>query len=83
MSIPSQPTTSNNSCDRLNSNQPSQFFTCPSVFHGDTTHPKVKHAFAHLYFPNSFSDDGLILYTPLIISEPQQVLSLLLCLSVL
>ena len=23
----------------LNSNQPSQFFICPSVFHGDTTHP--------------------------------------------
>ena len=29
MSIPSQSTTSNDSCDRLNSNQPSQFFTCP------------------------------------------------------
>ena len=32
MSIPSQSTTSNESCDRLNSNQPSQFFICPSVF---------------------------------------------------
>ena len=39
MSIPSQPTTSNDSCDRFNSNQLSQFFTCPSVFHGNTTHP--------------------------------------------
>ena len=37
MSIQSQSTTSNDSCDRLNSNQPSQFFTCPPVFHGDTT----------------------------------------------
>ena len=35
MSIPSQSATSNDSCDRLNSNQPSQFFTCPSVFHGN------------------------------------------------
>ena len=32
MSIPSQSTTSNESCDRLNSNQPSQFFICSSVF---------------------------------------------------
>ena len=32
MSIPSQSTISNDSCHRLNSNQPSQFFTCPSVF---------------------------------------------------
>ena len=32
MSIPSQPNTSNDRCDRLNSNQPSQYFTCPSVF---------------------------------------------------
>ena len=32
MSIPSQSTTSNESCDRLNSNQPSQFFICHSVF---------------------------------------------------
>ena len=32
MSIPSQSATSNESCDRLNSNQPSQFFICPSVF---------------------------------------------------
>ena len=32
MSIPSQSTTSNECCDRLNSNQPSQFFICPSVF---------------------------------------------------
>ena len=39
MSIPSQSTTSNDSRDRLNSNQPSQFLICPSVFHGDTTHP--------------------------------------------
>ena len=31
MSIPSQSTTSNESCDRLNSNQPSQFFICYSV----------------------------------------------------
>ena len=31
-------TTSYDSCDRLNSNQLSQFFTCPSVFHGNTTH---------------------------------------------
>ena len=30
MSIPSQSTTSNESCDRLN--QPSQFFICPSAF---------------------------------------------------
>ena len=29
---------SNGSCDRLNSNQLSPFFTCP-VFHGNTTHP--------------------------------------------
>ena len=28
MSIPSQSTTSNESCDKLNSNQPSQFFSC-------------------------------------------------------
>ena len=33
MSIPSQPTTSNYSCDRLNTHQLSQFFTCPSLFH--------------------------------------------------
>ena len=39
MSIPSQPTTSNSSCYRLNSNQLSQCFTCPSVFHGNTKHP--------------------------------------------
>ena len=39
MSIPSQYTTSNESCDRLNSNQPSQLFICPSVFQWDTTHP--------------------------------------------
>ena len=39
MSTPSQSTTSNESCDRLNSNQPSQFFIYHSVFHGDTTHP--------------------------------------------
>ena len=39
MSIPSQPTTFNDSCDRLNSNHLSQFFTCPSVFHGNTTQP--------------------------------------------
>ena len=39
MSIPSQSTTSNESCDRLNFNQPSQFFICPSVFQLDTTHP--------------------------------------------
>ena len=32
MSIPSQSTTSNESCDRLNSNQPSQFFICHFVF---------------------------------------------------
>ena len=32
MSIPSQSTTSNESCDMLNSNQPSQFFICPFVF---------------------------------------------------
>ena len=32
MSIPSQSTTSKESCDRLNSNQPSQFLICPSVF---------------------------------------------------
>ena len=38
-SIPSQSTTPNDSCDRLNSSQPSQFFICPSVCHGDTTHP--------------------------------------------
>ena len=31
MSIPSQSTTYNESCDRLNSNQPSQFFIFPSV----------------------------------------------------
>ena len=30
MSIPSQPTTYNDSCNRLNSNQPSQFFIHPS-----------------------------------------------------
>ena len=39
MPILSQSTTSNDSSDRLNSNHPSQFFICPSVFHGDTTHP--------------------------------------------
>ena len=39
MSIPSQSTTSNDSCDRLNSNQAFQFFICPSVLHGNTTHP--------------------------------------------
>ena len=38
MSIPFQTTTSNNGCDRLNSNHPSHVFICPSVFHGDTTH---------------------------------------------
>ena len=38
MTIPSQSTTSNDSCVRLNYNQPSQFFTCPSVFQGNTTH---------------------------------------------
>ena len=32
MSIPYQSTTSNESCARLNSNQPSQFLICPSVF---------------------------------------------------
>ena len=32
MSIPSQSTTSNESCDRLNSNQPYLLFICPSVF---------------------------------------------------
>ena len=32
MSIPSQSTTSNESCDMLNSNPHSQFFICPSVF---------------------------------------------------
>ena len=36
--IPSHSTTSNESCDRLNSNQPSQFFSCYSVFQWDTTH---------------------------------------------
>ena len=39
MSIPSQPTTSNDSCDKLTSNRLSQFFTCPSVFQGNTTYP--------------------------------------------
>ena len=39
MSIQSQSTTSNDSCDRLNSNKLSQIFTCLSVFHGNTTHP--------------------------------------------
>ena len=39
MSILSQPTTSNDSCDRLNFNQLSQLFTFPSVFNGNTTHP--------------------------------------------
>ena len=38
LTIPSQPTTSNDSCDRLNSNQLSLCFTC-SVFQGNTTHP--------------------------------------------
>ena len=37
----SQPTTSNDSCDRLNSNQLSQFFTCTSVFQRNTTHPSA------------------------------------------
>ena len=46
MSIPSQSTISNDSCDRLNFNQSSQFFICPSVFHGDTTHPSNH---LHLY----------------------------------
>ena len=32
ISIPSQSTISNESCDRLNSNQHSQFFICPSAF---------------------------------------------------
>ena len=41
MSIPSQPNTFNDSCDRLNSNQLSHFFTCPSVFHGNITHPSI------------------------------------------
>ena len=38
MAIPSQSTNSNNSCDRLNFNQPYQFFTC-HVSQGNTTHP--------------------------------------------
>ena len=32
-------TTSNDSCDRLNSNQLYQFFSFPSAFHRHTTHP--------------------------------------------
>ena len=40
MSTQSQSTTSNDSnCDRLNSSQLSLFLTCPSTFHGNTTHP--------------------------------------------
>ena len=35
----SLPTTFNDSCDMFNSNQLSQFFTCPSDFHGNITHP--------------------------------------------
>ena len=34
-----QNTTSNDSCDMLNSKQLDQFFTCPSVFHENITHP--------------------------------------------
>ena len=39
MSLPSQPTTSNDSCDRVNSNHLSQFFTSLSVFDGNARHP--------------------------------------------
>ena len=35
----SLPTTSNDSCNRLNSNQLSQFLISLSVFHGNATHP--------------------------------------------
>ena len=39
MCISSQSTTSNDCCDRLNSNNPPKFFICPSVLYGDTTQP--------------------------------------------
>ena len=45
MTISSQSTTSNDSCDKLNSNQFSQFLTCYSVFH--TTHPSNQHMITH------------------------------------
>ena len=56
MIIPSHPTTSNDSCDRLNSNQLSKCFTCPSVFQGNTTHPSNH---LHLFNPTSTSN-GLL-----------------------
>ena len=39
MSLLSQPSTSNDSCDRLNSNKFFLFFTHLSIFHGNSTHP--------------------------------------------
>ena len=39
MFLPYQPINSNAGCNRLNSNHPSQFLICPSVFPGDTTLP--------------------------------------------
>ena len=39
MYIPSQPTTSNDSCDRLNPTSPTSFLHFSLVFHGNDTHP--------------------------------------------
>ena len=62
MSIPSQSTTSNDSCDRLNSNQPSQLFICPSVVHGDTTHlSNHLHLCSFNFNPASTSKDLVLL----------------------
>ena len=53
MFIPSQPTTFNDSCDRFNSNQRSQFFTCPSFMETPHIHLIICCIFVFLKYTHS------------------------------
>ena len=55
-----QHTTNNDSWDRINSNQLYQFFTCPSVFHGNITHPSNHLHLCYFNFNPTSASKGMV-----------------------